>query len=96
MVRRSDALTLHARRSHQRERILSNMRKLARVFFTSIAAGLLVCLVAGCSAKTRRAKHMQRADKYFSAGQYPKAEVEYLNVLQLDSVPLGSWPRPVS
>ncbi len=86
MVRRSDALTLHARRSHQRERILSNMRKLARVFFTSIAAGLLVCLVAGCSAKTRRARHMQRADKYFNAGQYPKAEVEYLNVLQLDSL----------
>jgi len=62
------------------------MRKLTRAFLTTIAAGLLVCLVAGCSAKTRRAKHMQRADKYFSAGQYPKAEVEYLNVLQLDSL----------
>ena len=61
------------------------MNKITRVLYTSIAVGLMITLSAGCSKKAKSARHLQRADKYFAAGQYPKAEVEYLNTLQLDS-----------
>jgi tetratricopeptide (TPR) repeat protein len=38
----------------------------------------------GCTAKAKRAYHLSRANKYYEAGQYEKAEIEYLNVLQND------------
>jgi len=37
-------------------------------------------------------RHQQRADTYFAAGDYPKAEIEYLNAFRLDS----SNPHTVS
>jgi len=41
-------------------------------------------LMAGCSKAARKARHQARADKYFDAGQYSRAEVEYLNAAKLD------------
>src|SRR5258706_7591556 len=41
-------------------------------------------LGAGCTAKIKKARHQQRAEKYFAAGQYQKAEIEYLNVMRLE------------
>src|SRR2546422_10785529 len=61
------------------------MTKLTRILSTLIAAGLLLTLAAGCSAKARAGRHLKRADKYFDAGHYSRAEVEYLNVLQRES-----------
>src|SRR5208283_3109112 len=53
------------------------MRNPSRLLSAGLAFGLLVSLTAGCG-KARQAYHLQRADKYFAAGQYPHAEVEYL------------------
>ena len=46
---------------------------------------LLALLLLGCSAESRRARHLERAERYFQAGQIDKAEIEYANVLRLDS-----------
>src|SRR5207245_7058574 len=45
-----------------------------------------VTLVAGCarSPEGKKARHLERADKYFSKAQYREALIEYANVLQLD------------
>jgi tetratricopeptide (TPR) repeat protein len=53
-----------------------------RVLLTAITVGVLLALTAGCSAKAKAERHLSRADKYFDAGQYAKAEVEYLVALQ--------------
>jgi len=53
-----------------------------RLLLTVVTVGLLLSLTAGCSAKAKAERHLKRADKYFDAGQYPKAEVEYLVALQ--------------
>ncbi|MGO8927538.1 MAG: tetratricopeptide repeat protein [Limisphaerales bacterium] len=53
-----------------------------QLLLTAITVGLLLCLTAGCSAKARAERHLKRADKYFDAGQYAGAEVEYLVALQ--------------
>src|SRR5437899_3573727 len=49
---------------------------------------LLTVLVAmtGCSRspEAKKARHLERADKYFSKAQYREAVIEYANVLQLD------------
>jgi predicted Zn-dependent protease len=41
-------------------------------------------LNTGCTAKIKKARHAQRAEKFFAAGQYQKAEIEYLNVMRLE------------
>src|ERR1051326_3822996 len=58
------------------------MRLLTRPLNIVLTIGVLLSLTAGCSKQAKTARHLQRADKYFDAGQYPKAEVEYLNTLQ--------------
>lgn len=38
----------------------------------------------GCSKEGKIARHMERADEYFSRQEYKEAAIEYLNVLKLD------------
>jgi tetratricopeptide (TPR) repeat protein len=54
--------------------------------FLSLVVLVLVCagLGTGCTAKIKKARHQQRAEKYFAAGQYQKAEIEYLNVMRFE------------
>jgi tetratricopeptide (TPR) repeat protein len=55
-------------------------KKLGSLFLILLVFGL----VAGCSANARKARHLASADKYYAAGEYVKAEIEYLNVVKLD------------
>jgi len=48
-------------------------------------AMLLVVGGAGCSAKAKKAYHLSRANRFYDASQFDRAEVEYLNVLRYDS-----------
>ena len=48
-----------------------------------LALGALV-LLTGCSKESKAAKHTTRADAFYVAGDYDKARLEYLNVVQLD------------
>ena len=53
----------------------------------SICALLLfsVALFCGCSKQARFERHLKRAESYFAAKEFKKAEVEYLNALRLQS-----------
>ncbi len=41
-------------------------------------------LLTGCSKESKIARHITRADEFYAAGDYDKARLEYLNVVQLD------------
>lgn len=56
-------------------------RILTSLLVTSCLAGFLG---AGCSKESKTAGHLQRAEARFEAGDYDRAEIEYLNVLRLD------------
>ena len=45
-------------------------------------AGLLLA-TGGCTRGAKLARHLDRADKYYQAKEYEKAEIEYLNALRL-------------
>jgi tetratricopeptide (TPR) repeat protein len=60
------------------------MRKSTQSILTFAALALCAVFVAGCSAKAKMARHQQRADSYYAAGDFSKAEVEYLIALRLD------------
>jgi tetratricopeptide (TPR) repeat protein len=48
-----------------------------------VTAGLVTLFFCSCSVETRKARHLQRAEKYFASMEYEKAKVEYMNVLRL-------------
>lgn len=55
--------------------------------FYYIATRLAACcaiaaVLSACSRESKKNSYLQKADKYFSAGEYEKAEIEYKNVLQ--------------
>ncbi len=60
------------------------MRKLNRFPFLLLVAGILTIAFAGCSVQARKARAIERANRYFAAGQYDAAEIDYLNALRLD------------
>src|SRR6185312_17100445 len=45
---------------------------------------LATTLIIGCSKEAKKTRLLAEADNYFKAGDYDKAKVSYLNVVQLD------------
>src|SRR6266404_653221 len=48
------------------------------------AISLVAATIGGCHLPGRKSRVMARADRYFKAGEYDKAKIEYLNLLRLD------------
>src|SRR5579862_595989 len=58
----------------------NHFRRLSFILISAIFA----VLASGCTKDVRRARHLTRADTFFSAQQYDQAEIEYLKVLQVE------------
>src|SRR3954462_4365422 len=52
----------------------------------AMGATLIVAafIASGCSREAKIGRYLARADKFYHASDYEKAEIEYLNVLRLD------------
>src|SRR6266699_6328901 len=61
-----------------------NMQNKHRYLSVSLVALLIVVSGSGCSREAKKNRYLERANRYFQAEQYEKAEIEYLNVLRLD------------
>jgi tetratricopeptide (TPR) repeat protein len=59
--------------------------KLSLIRLISAVAIIASILGSGCSKEARKGRHQARADKFFDAGDYIQAEIEYLNVAKLDT-----------
>src|SRR5713226_2867664 len=46
---------------------------------------LVAVTLAGCSGGAKKTRVLERADRFFKAGEYDKAKIEYLNLLRLDN-----------
>jgi tetratricopeptide (TPR) repeat protein len=61
------------------------------VWLVCLAGGLAVLVGLGCSPEAKRARHIERGNRYYQAGDFNKAEIEYLNALRLNqNDPLAS------
>src|ERR1700675_3614334 len=54
-----------------------------------------LALAAGCarSPEAKKARYLERADRFFSRQQYREAVIEYRNVLQLDSTNVHAFQQ---
>src|SRR5438876_261501 len=60
------------------------MQNKHRYLSVSLVALLIAVSGTGCSRQARENRYLERANRYFQAEQYEKAEIEYLNVLRLN------------
>jgi hypothetical protein len=56
----------------------------SKLLSSVVTLTLAVTLIAGCSKEAKKTRLLADADNYFKAGDYDKAKVSYLNVVQLD------------
>ncbi|MDE3067267.1 MAG: tetratricopeptide repeat protein [Verrucomicrobiota bacterium] len=69
------------------------MRKFVYLFSILMCAGVLALVNTGCSAKFKSAYHLNRANRYFTAGNYDAASIEYQKVLRTDPQSAKAWGR---
>jgi tetratricopeptide (TPR) repeat protein len=56
-----------------------------RIFLVRVwAITLVVMIVASCSPEAKKSRLSEDAERYFKAGEYDKAKIEYLNLLRAD------------
>ena len=63
------------------------MKKLTRFPAALLLLAAVFALAVGCTgctAKARKVYHEKRAEKFYAASQFDRAEIEYLNVLHND------------
>jgi len=53
-------------------------------FRALLLVGVVLVLATGCSREARKAKYLKQAEAYFQAGDYDRAEIEYLNLLRIE------------
>jgi tetratricopeptide (TPR) repeat protein len=58
-----------------------------------VVAGAIAVLLAGCTAASKKARFTERAEKFFKAGEYDKAKIEYLNVVKIDQSDANAYAR---
>ena len=54
---------------------------------------LLALINAGCTTGLRKARYAKQAERYFKAGQYDEAKVEYLKLLRIDPQNAAAYAR---
>jgi len=69
------------------------MRKFNRLVPTLTVVMLLAIAGTGCTAKLKASYHQKRADRYYDAGQFEQAEIEYKNVLRNAPQNAMAWSR---
>jgi tetratricopeptide (TPR) repeat protein len=62
------------------------MKTSARILSALVLAGLVALVTTSCSPQARKAKFLERADRYFTNGQFDQAEIEYKNALAIEAL----------
>ena len=58
--------------------------QISKALLRIVTLALAATVVVACSKEGKKTRFLAEADKYFKAGDYDKARVSYLNVIQLD------------
>src|SRR5258708_5472768 len=64
-----------------------------RIPLPIVAAATIAILLTGCTAASKKAHLAERAEKFFEAGEYDKAKIEYLNLIKIDPSDANAYAR---
>src|SRR5438477_10216727 len=58
-----------------------------------IALLVLVLVACSCTSEIQKSRYLARAERYFKAGEYDQAKIEYLKVLRIDPANAVAYAR---
>src|SRR2546429_377452 len=58
-----------------------------------IAILVMVLVTSSCTSEMKKSRYLARAERYFKAGEYDQAKIEYLKVLRIDSANAVAYAR---
>src|SRR5256886_5291973 len=64
-----------------------------RISLPIVAAVAISILLTGCTAASRKALYTEKAERFYKAGEYDKAKIEYLNVIKIDQGDANAYAR---
>src|SRR6266513_4377410 len=64
-----------------------------RISLPIVVAATIVIFLTGCTAASKKARLAQKAEKFFKAGEYDSAKIEYLNVIKIDQADANAYAR---
>src|SRR5437763_2335656 len=64
-----------------------------RISLPIVAAVAISILLTGCTAASRKALYTEKAERFYKAGEYDKAKIEYLNVIKIDKGDANAYAR---
>src|SRR5438105_4522547 len=71
-------------KSLNRKGVCSNMQIKHRYLSILLLASLIAIGATGCSQQAKKNRCLERANRYFQAQEYEKAQIEYMNAVRLD------------
>src|SRR5947209_5131229 len=69
------------------------MRYLSNLPSRTLVLIVITATLMSCTPAAKKARYAERGDRYFKAGQYDKAKIEYMNVLQIDQRDASAFAR---
>src|SRR5207302_9287051 len=64
-----------------------------RISLPIVAAVAISILLTGCTAASRKALYTEKAERFYKAGEYDNAKIEYLNVIKIDQGDANAYAR---
>src|SRR5881227_2373860 len=64
-----------------------------RISLPIVVAGAIAILLSGCTAASKKARLNEKAEKFFKAGEFDNAKIEYLNVIKIDQADANAYAR---
>src|SRR5438477_12039576 len=69
------------------------MQILSNFFSRTLVLALIATTIVSCTPAAKKARYAKRGEDYFKAGDYDKAKIEYLNVLNVDQRDANAYGR---
>src|SRR6266404_6573025 len=69
------------------------MQILSNFSSRTLVLAVITAAIAGCTPAAKKARHAERAERYYQAGEYDKAKIEYMNVLKVDQRDANAFAR---
>src|SRR5437588_2909195 len=69
------------------------MQILSNFSSRTLALALIAATIVSCTPAAKKAQHAERAERYYKAGEYDKAKIEYMNVLKVDQRDAKAFAR---
>src|SRR5438045_9132763 len=64
-----------------------------RISLPIVVTGKMVSLLTVCTDASRKARLAEKSEKFFKAGEYDNAKIEYLNVIKIDQADANAYAR---